>query len=142
MNRKNADPAYAVVSKTNPRLSYSANGYVRSEAIVAIYVRKSSDAKRIYATVVGTSTNTDGFKLEGATYPSRSVQSRLIRDAYARANLHPTDVHYVEAHGTGTSVRIFANWSRTPSKISRVRLYVGGGQTRAKRHFGRFLRRP
>jgi len=81
-----------------------ANGYVRSEAIVALYIRKSSDAKRIYATIVGTSTNTDGFKIEGATYPSQSVQSRLIRDTYSRANLNPNDVHYVEAHGTGTGV--------------------------------------
>lgn len=78
---------------------------MRSEAIVAVYIRKSADAKRIYATVVGSSTNTDGFKVEGATYPSQAVQSRLIRETYARANLKPTDVHFVEAHGTGTGVR-------------------------------------
>lgn len=53
---------------------------------------------------MGTSTNTDGFKVEGATYPSQSIQSQLIRDTYARANLKPSEVHYVEAHGTGTGV--------------------------------------
>ncbi|XP_060865504.1 fatty acid synthase-like [Metopolophium dirhodum] len=89
---------------TSRPFDIGANGYVRSEAIVAIYIRKSSDAKRIYATIVGTSTNTDGFKVEGATYPSQSVQSRLIRDTYARANLSLNDVHYIEAHGTGTGV--------------------------------------
>jgi len=83
---------------------YLANGYVRSEAIVALYIRKSTDAKRIYATIVGTSTNTDGFKIEGATYPSQSVQSQLIRETYAQANLNLNDVHYIEAHGTGTGV--------------------------------------
>lgn len=81
---------------------------MRSEAIVAIYIRKSKDAKRIYATVAGTSSNTDGFKTEGATYPSQFIQSQLIRETYARANLKPTDVHYVEAHGTGTGVIFLA----------------------------------
>lgn len=78
---------------------------MRSEAVVVIYIRKSADAKRIYATVAGTSTNTDGFKVEGATYPSQTVQSQLIRDTYERADLKFADVHYVEAHGTGTGVR-------------------------------------
>lgn len=77
---------------------------MRSEAIVAVYIRKAADSKRIYATIAGTSTNTDGFKTEGATYPSQPVQAQLIRNTYARANLKPTDVHYVEAHGTGTGV--------------------------------------
>ncbi|XP_050427979.1 fatty acid synthase-like [Adelges cooleyi] len=89
---------------TSRPFDIGANGYVRSEAIVAIYIRKSKDAKRIYATVAGTSSNTDGFKTEGATYPSQFIQSQLIRETYARANLKPTDVHYVEAHGTGTGV--------------------------------------
>lgn len=88
----------------------TANGYVRSEAVVVIYLRKSADAKRIYATVAGTSTNTDGFKVEGATYPSQAMQSQLIRDTYERANLKFTDVHYVEAHGTGTGVRPLSGW--------------------------------
>lgn len=73
---------------------------------MAIYIRKSTNAKRIYANIVSTSTNTDGFKTEGATYPSQSAQSDLIRDTYARANLNPNDVHYIEAHGTGTVVCI------------------------------------
>ncbi|VVC42234.1 Acyl transferase/acyl hydrolase/lysophospholipase,Ketoacyl-synthetase, C- [Cinara cedri] len=89
---------------TSRPFDIGANGYVRSEAIVAIYIRKSTDAKRVYATVVGTSTNTDGFKTEGATYPSQAVQSQLIRDTYARSNIKPIDVHYVEAHGTATGV--------------------------------------
>ncbi|XP_026810325.1 fatty acid synthase-like [Rhopalosiphum maidis] len=89
---------------TSRPFDIGANGYVRSEAVVALYIKKSTDAKRIYASIVGTSTNTDGFKIEGATYPSQSMQSQLIRDTYTRANLNPRDVHYVEAHGTGTGV--------------------------------------
>eukprot|EP00102_Acyrthosiphon_pisum_P027204 XP_016664414.1 PREDICTED: fatty acid synthase [Acyrthosiphon pisum] len=120
---------------TSRPFDIGANGYVRSEAIIALYIRKSSDAKRIYATVVGTSTNTDGFKIEGATYPSQSVQSRLIRDTYARANLNPSDVHYVEAHGTGTGVGdkqelnaisdVFCVGRKTPLLVGSVKSNVG-----------------
>lgn len=116
-----------------------ANGYVRSEAIVAIYIRKSSDARRIYATIVGTSTNTDGFKTEGATYPSQSVQSQLIRDTYSSVNLSPTDVHYVEAHGTGTGVCLL-NCCPIHEYNSINFMSTGGRQTRVKCHFRCFLR--
>ncbi|XP_050064418.1 fatty acid synthase-like [Aphis gossypii] len=120
---------------TSRPFDIAANGYVRSEAIVALYIRKSADAKRIYATVVGTSTNTDGFKIEGATYPSQSVQSQLIRDTYTRANLNPKDVHYVEAHGTGTGVGdkqelnaisdVFCIDRKTPLLVGSVKSNVG-----------------
>ncbi|VVC37697.1 Acyl transferase/acyl hydrolase/lysophospholipase,Acyl transferase,GroES- [Cinara cedri] len=120
---------------TSRPFDISANGYVRSEAIVAIYIRKSTDSKRIYATISGTSTNTDGFKIEGATYPSQSVQSQLIRDTYACANLKPTDVHYVEAHGTGTGVGdkqelsaisdVFCVGRKSPLLVGSVKSNVG-----------------
>ncbi|XP_050531344.1 fatty acid synthase-like [Daktulosphaira vitifoliae] len=120
---------------TSRPFDIGANGYVRSEAIVALYIRKSKDAKRIYATVVGSYTNTDGFKTQGATYPSRFVQSELIRATYARANLKPTDVHYVEAHGTGTGVGdkqeldaisdVFCEGRKSPLLIGSVKSNVG-----------------
>lgn len=82
----------------------SGNGYVRSEAVVAIYLQKSSDAKRVYATVVNAKTNTDGAKEQGITFPSGACQKKLIQQVYAEANVNPADVAYVEAHGTGTKV--------------------------------------
>lgn len=81
------------------------NGYVRSEAVVAIYLQKSSDAKRVYATVVNAKTNTDGAKEQGITFPSGACQKKLIQQVYEEANVNPADVAYVEAHGTGTKVR-------------------------------------
>ncbi len=41
------------------------NGYCRSEAVVAIYLQKEKDAKRVYATVVHSRNNCDGNKKEG-----------------------------------------------------------------------------
>ena len=43
----------------------SGNGYCRSEGAVAIYLVKKSVAKRIYAHVVHSGTNSDGWKTQG-----------------------------------------------------------------------------
>lgn len=77
-------------------------GYVRSEAVVSVYLQKAKDARRIYATVVHTKTNTDGNKVLGITYPSGEMQNQLMREIYAEAGVNPADVAYIEAHGTGT----------------------------------------
>jgi len=44
---------------------YAGDGYCRSEAIVAVYLQKKKSAKRIYATVVHSKTNSDGYKDRG-----------------------------------------------------------------------------
>lgn len=82
----------------------SGNGYVRSEAVVVIYLQKASVARRVYATVLGSKTNTDGHKDQGITFPSGNMQNKLIREVYLENNIDPNDVAYVEAHGTGTKV--------------------------------------
>lgn len=43
----------------------NSSGYVRAEACCVIYLQKAENAKRIYATVVGSKTNNDGLKREG-----------------------------------------------------------------------------
>lgn len=79
-------------------------GYVRSEAAVSVFLQKSKDARRVYATVVHSKTNTDGNKVLGITYPSGDMQNKLMREIYAESGVSPADVTYVEAHGTGTKV--------------------------------------
>ncbi|XP_075724817.1 fatty acid synthase-like isoform X2 [Rhipicephalus microplus] len=78
------------------------NGYVRSEAVGAFFVQKSSEARRIYAKIVNVRVNVDGYKPEGVTFPSTEFQERLLRDTYAEVDVDPRGVVYVEAHGTGT----------------------------------------
>lgn len=82
----------------------NANGYVRAEAVAAVYLQKASDARRMYATVVHSKTNTDGSKSQGITYPNGNMQKQLLQEVYSEAGVNPADVVYVEAHGTGTSV--------------------------------------
>jgi len=83
-------------------LDNAANGYVRSEACAVLFLQKKSEAKRIYATVIHAKTNTDGWKKEGITYPSRDAQRDLLKETYLEAGVNPLDVSYCEAHGTGT----------------------------------------
>ncbi|KAI5709648.1 hypothetical protein M8J75_001994 [Diaphorina citri] len=82
----------------------SANGYVRSEAAVVIFITRDSSSRRIYCHIMGTATNTDGHKKQGQTYPSSVRQAELMREVYERCGVDPANVGYVEAHGTGTSV--------------------------------------
>ena len=79
----------------------SGNGYVRSEAVVSMFLQKSRDAKRVYATIVHSKTNTDGYKAL-ITYPNGDMQKQLMREVYFEAGVNPADVAFVEAHGPGT----------------------------------------
>lgn len=45
----------------------SGDGYCRAEAVVAILLTKKSLARRVYATILNTGTNTDGFKEQGGS---------------------------------------------------------------------------
>ena len=82
--------------------SNAGDGYVRSEAIVTIYIQKKSDAKRIYATILHIKTNTDGFKDNGISFPSAAMQEKLMESVYSEAGVTPNQVSYFEAHATGT----------------------------------------
>ncbi|KPM02590.1 fatty acid synthase-like protein 1 [Sarcoptes scabiei] len=80
----------------------SANGYVRGETVCSLFLQKRSDSKRIYATVLHTKTNIDGYKITGMFFPSSESQYDLMRDTYTEAGIDPLEVNYFESHGTGT----------------------------------------
>ncbi|CAH1131325.1 unnamed protein product [Ceutorhynchus assimilis] len=80
-------------------------GYMRSEAISAVFLQKSMDSKRIYSTILHVKTNCDGFKDSGITYPSGDVQVQLFEEFYKECDsVKPSDLDFMEAHGTGTKV--------------------------------------
>ncbi|XP_011695797.1 PREDICTED: fatty acid synthase [Wasmannia auropunctata] len=113
----------------------SGDGYVRAEAVVAIYLQKAKDARRVYATMIHTKANTDGYKSQGITYPNGEMQNRLMREMYNEAGINPADVSYVESHGTGTKVgdpeeinsidKLFCKGRKTPLLIGSVKSNMG-----------------
>jgi amino acid adenylation domain-containing protein len=82
-----------------------ANGYVRGEGAGMVVLQPLSAAlaagNPIYCVIRGSAVNNDGFS-NGLTAPNPLAQQNVLREAYARANVQPRQVHYVEAHGTGT----------------------------------------
>ncbi|XP_030748271.1 fatty acid synthase-like [Sitophilus oryzae] len=114
----------------------SGNGYARSEAISAIFLQKSKEAKRIYATVLHAKTNCDGFKDSGITFPSRNMQLKLLKEFYEECqSVKPYEISYMEAHGTGTKVgdpeelqaieEVFLPQRKSPLLIGSVKSNIG-----------------
>ncbi|XP_030371512.1 fatty acid synthase [Scaptodrosophila lebanonensis] len=81
-----------------------ASGYTRSETINCLFLQRKRDAKRVYASVIYSKTNCDGYKPEGITYPSGKVQEKLLDEFYKEIDITPNDLGYLEAHSTGTVV--------------------------------------
>ena len=79
-----------------------ADGFVRGESVSCLFLQRKGDAKRIYATVVHSKNNIDGYKKSGNFFPSKEFQQRLMEDTYIEAGINPHEIGYFEAHGTGT----------------------------------------
>ena len=79
-----------------------ADGFVRSEAVACVLLERKSQAKRIYATVIHTKSNVDGYKNSGNFFPSKELQQKLLEETYIEAGVDPNDIDYFEAHGTAT----------------------------------------
>ncbi|CAI7593555.1 unnamed protein product [Penicillium palitans] len=83
-----------------------ADGYVKAEAINAVFLKRLDDAVRdgdpVRAVIRGTSTNSAG-RTPGIASPSSEAQAAAIRAAYANAGISDfVDTAYLECHGTGT----------------------------------------
>jgi acyl transferase domain-containing protein/SAM-dependent methyltransferase len=83
----------------------AANGYVRSEGVGMVVLKRLADAQAdgdpIWGVLQGSAVNQDG-RSSGLTAPNGPAQEAVIRAALANAGISPADVVYVEAHGTGT----------------------------------------
>lgn len=82
-----------------------ANGYVRSEGCVVLYLKPLAMAIKnndpIHAVILNSGINSDG-RTNGIALPSAVAQASLISQVHAHIHLSADDISYVEAHGTGT----------------------------------------
>jgi phthiocerol/phenolphthiocerol synthesis type-I polyketide synthase C len=85
----------------------SADGFVRSDGIGVVVLKPLdaavADGDRVYASILGSAINNDGRSGGTLMTPGVTGQEDLLRQAYRRAGVAPSEVAYVEAHGTGTS---------------------------------------
>ncbi|WP_341486024.1 SDR family NAD(P)-dependent oxidoreductase [Thioclava sp. GXIMD4215] len=115
-----------------------ADGYVRSEAAIALVLLRPEIAARLHARhrgrILATGVNTDG----GASpllVPSSDRQETLIRSVLDQAGRAPEDLAFYEAHGTGTQVGDPAeahSIGRAVASLRRAPLLIGS----AKSNFG------
>ncbi|CAG7822829.1 unnamed protein product [Allacma fusca] len=117
----------------------SADGYVRAEAAVSLYLCKKQHAKRSYCSIIHAATNNDGYKEQGITFPSEAQQEQVIRRVYDECGISPLQVDYIEAHGTGTKVgdpeeiaavsKVFCEGRKGPLLVGSVKSNMGHPET-------------
>lgn len=82
-----------------------ASGYVRSEGVGMLVLKRLDDARRdnddVLAIISGSAINHNGCS-NGLTAPNPVAQARLFQRALAEAALPPSAVGYIEAAATGT----------------------------------------
>lgn len=87
--------------------SDDANGFVASEAVGAVLLKRLDDAVRDGDNILGiiscSETNQDG-KTNGITAPSALSQEELEVSVYEKSGINPEKITMVEAHGTGTNL--------------------------------------
>lgn len=82
-----------------------ANGYVRSEGVVCLYLKPLAAAQKdndhIYGVIIGSAEN-HGGRTNSLSAPSGEAQADLIIRAVNDANVDVNTIGYIEAHGSGT----------------------------------------
>jgi phthiocerol/phenolphthiocerol synthesis type-I polyketide synthase E len=83
-----------------------AQGTVSSDGAGVVVLKRLADAledgDHIYAVIRGSAANNDGAAKVGFTAPGVAGQARVISDAFAVADVEPTDIDFIETHGAGT----------------------------------------
>jgi len=87
--------------------STNANGFVRSEGIGILILKKLDNAEKesdhIYGLICGSAEN-HGGRAHSLTTPNPIAQTELLEKAYKEASIDPRTVTCLEAHGTGTQL--------------------------------------
>ena len=123
-----------------------ANGFARSEGVGVLVLkplaRALEDKDPVLAVIRGSAVNQDG-RTNGIMAPNRFSQEALLKEAYAKSGVAPSQIQYIEAHGTGTLIGdpIEANAIGTvlregrnpdnPCLIGSVKSNIGHGESSA-----------
>ncbi|WEH39055.1 type I polyketide synthase [Streptomyces sp. AM 2-1-1] len=85
--------------------SARANGFVRGEGAIGVYLKRLdralADGDRVHGVIVASAVNNDGGG-HSIVSPNVEAQTALLTGVYERAGVPLDKLAYVEAHGTGT----------------------------------------
>lgn len=115
-----------------------ADGYVRSEGVGTVLLKRLSDAERDGDNIVAVIRNSKiGFTGKGSAFtaPNTSSQASLIKACYEELGIDASRVSYIEAQGTGTEIgdavefqaltRAFPQKSAQSCAVASVKTHVG-----------------
>ncbi|MFF9075812.1 SDR family NAD(P)-dependent oxidoreductase [Streptomyces sp. NPDC014872] len=113
-----------------------ADGFVRGEGVVVVYLKPLSnalrDGDRVRAVVVASAVNNDGGG-DSLVTPNPAAQRDLLRRVYGAGTVPVQRLAYVEAHGTGTVRGDTAEAGALGEVLGRAvdgrRLYIGSVKT-------------
>ncbi|KAK5581871.1 hypothetical protein RB653_003451 [Dictyostelium firmibasis] len=120
----------------------SADGFVRSEGVVVLILKRLSlaikDGNQIYSVIKGSSSNVDGSLNKSNFFaPSKDSQIKNIKSAFKSTNgsIKYEDIDFFELHGTGTQVgdpieveavsKVFDQIKKEPLLIGSVKPNIG-----------------
>jgi len=116
----------------------SADGYARAEAVVAIHIKKLSDAIRdndpIRAVIRSTCLNSDG-RTANMSQPSSASHAELIRKSHKLAGISDFgETAMIECHGTGTLVGDPVETSAVASVFHEKGILIGSVSCPKRQH--------
>lgn len=76
-----------------------AKGYARSEGVVILYIQRSVDARRHYASVVNVATRFDGTTADSFLSIDEDNMVKFLEEFYEKCKVKPNDVEFVETYG-------------------------------------------
>lgn len=83
----------------------AADGFVRGEGVVAVYLKRLdralADGDRVHGVIVRTAVNNDAGG-DSLVTPNPAGQVDLLRQVYEGTDIPLDKLSYIEAHGTGT----------------------------------------
>jgi amino acid adenylation domain-containing protein len=88
--------------------SADANGMSFGEMAAAVWLKPLEQAivdnDNIHAVIKGIAVNNNADRSSSPMAPDSRMQARVIRKAWEKAGVQPSDIGYIEAHGSGTQL--------------------------------------
>nr|XP_023020295.1 fatty acid synthase-like [Leptinotarsa decemlineata] len=126
-----------LLSKDGSIKAFDANacGYGRSEGVVVMFIQRSSEARRIYGSIMHISTRFDGNHKGNLMNFEEENMTEFLEEFYQNCSVKPEEIDYVETHGCAIKLmdkaelnsleRVFCPNRKKPLLLTSVKTITG-----------------